>query len=408
MDKEYQQTIKWMEKQLPMYQKVGKVAFNASLDNILILDKHLGQPHQKFDTLHIAGTNGKGSTSHMLASILQEAGYKTGLYTSPHLKDYRERIRINGKKIDKKSVVNFIKNNAELLHKHHFSFFEMSVGMAFDYFANENIDIAIIETGLGGRLDSTNIIQPILSIITNIGKDHVGILGDSLSAIAEEKAGIIKNNTPVVIGESTAETITVFRNIAKKKKAKLILVDQEQQVPYDIALKGNYQIRNTRTVLEAIKVLRDDTSFKISDSAISKGLLSVIKNTGLMGRWQVLSEQPLTVCDTAHNPHALKLVLQQIKEQKYTKLHIVLGMMADKEIEEIISLFPKEAYYYFCAPKNNRALDLEKLKNISTQFGLEGETFSSVSEAYHAAIEASTKTDMIFIGGSNFVVAEVL
>src|SRR5699024_8504226 len=284
--------------------------------------------------------------------------YKTGLYTSPHLKDYRERIRINGKKIDKKSVVNFIKNNAELLHKHHFSFFEMSVGMAFDYFANENIDIAIIETGLGGRLDSTNIIQPILSIITNIGKDHVGILGDSLSAIAEEKAGIIKNNTPVVIGESTTETTTVFKNIAKKKKAKLILVDQEQQVPYDIALKGNYQIRNTRTVLEAIKVLRDDTSFKISDSAISKGLLSVIKNTGLMGRWQVLSEQPLTVCDTAHNPHALKLVLQQIKEQKYTKLHIVLGMMADKEVEEIISLFPKEAYYYFCAPKNNRALDL--------------------------------------------------
>src|SRR5699024_5894219 len=265
MDKEYQQTIKWMEKQLPMYQKVGKVAFNASLDNILILDKHLGQPHQKFDTLHIAGTNGKGSTSHMLASILQEAGYKTGLYTSPHLKDYRERIRINGKKIDKKSVVNFINDNAELLKKHHFSFFEMSVGMAFDYFANENIDIAIIETGLGGRLDSTNIIQPILSIITNIGRDHVGILGDSLSAIAEEKAGSIKNNTPVVIGESTAETITVFRNIAKKKKAKLILVDQEQQVPYDIALKGNYQIKNTRTVLEAIKVLRDDTSFKISD-----------------------------------------------------------------------------------------------------------------------------------------------
>ncbi len=407
MEKKYKEIVAWMANQLPMYQKLGKTAFNASLDNIILLDKHLKHPHKQFKSIHIAGTNGKGSTSHMLASILQEAGYKVGLYTSPHLKDYRERIRVNGKTISKSAVVDFIENNQELLKANHFSFFEMSVGMAFDYFAKEKIDFAIIETGLGGRLDSTNIIQPILSIITNIGMDHIGVLGNSLSAIAQEKAGIIKENTPVVIGETTNETELVFKNIATQRSAPLYIVDQQKPNKYSLDLKGDYQKQNTRTVLQAIDILKK-LGISISEKAITNGLLHVVDNTGLMGRWQILNQKPLVVCDTAHNTHALTQVVKQIKKEEYAHLHIVLGLVSDKEIEDILQLLPTEATYYFCSPDINRALEANKLQFLADNHNLKGDIYSSVKKAYQAAIENSTIDDMIYIGGSNFVVAEIL
>lgn len=398
-----------MVEQLPMYQKLGKVAFNAGLDNINKLDKHLNHPHKQFDSIHIAGTNGKGSTSHMLASILQEAGYKVGLYTSPHLKDYRERIRINGELISEEAVVQFIDTNREFLEQSTFSFFEMSVGMAFDYFAKSKVDIAIIETGLGGRLDSTNIITPLLSIITNIGMDHLGVLGNSLEAIAGEKAGIIKRNTPVVIGEYTEETKAIFQDIANQNDAKIHFVNHNKPLLHILDLKGLYQEYNARTVLEAIDVLNNlSLKYSVSEKAIANGLERVATNTGLMGRWQVLKKAPLTICDTAHNAHALLRIVEQIKEQKYDKLHIVVGMVSDKEADKILELLPKKAIYYFCAPAIERALDVKDLQDIAHRYGLKGNAYSSTSEAYQAAIENSTVKDMIFIGGSNFIVSEVL
>lgn len=407
MEQKYKETIIWMAKQLPMYQKLGKAAFNANLDNSLLLDQHLQYPHQNFKSIHIAGTNGKGSTSHMLASILQEAGYKVGLYTSPHLKDYRERIRVNGKTISKEAVVHFIKSNSELLQQHHFSFFEMSVGLAFDYFAKEEVDIAIIETGLGGRLDSTNIINPLLSIITNIGMDHLGILGNSLEAIAREKAGIIKKSTPIIVGETTEETQNVFKSIASQKSAPLYLVNQEIDLAYSLELKGNYQKLNARTVIQALEILKA-MRFNIPDKTIADGFLRVIENTGLMGRWQILNQKPLTVCDTAHNTHALRHIVKQLQEQKYNRLHFVFGIVSDKEIEDMLSLLPQNATYYFCTPNIYRALDAEELEKTAYKLHLIGKAYASVEKAYKAAIEASTEEDLIYIGGSNFVVAEVL
>ena len=398
-----------MVEQLPMYQKLGKAAFNAGLDNINKLVKHLNHPHKQFDSIHIAGTNGKGSTSHMLASILQEAGYKVGLYTSPHLKDYRERIRVNGELISEEAVVQFIDANREFLEQNTFSFFEMSVGMAFDYFAKSKVDIAIIETGLGGRLDSTNIITPLLSVITNIGMDHIGVLGNSLEAIAKEKAGIIKRNTPVVIGEYTEETKPSFQNIATQNNAAIHYVNHDKPLLYNLDLKGFYQEYNARTVLEAINVLNSlKLKYRVSEKAIAYGLERVVANTGLMGRWQVLKEAPLTICDTAHNAHALLRVADQIKNQKYDQLHIVIGMVSDKEADKVLELLPKQAIYYFCAPAINRALDVNELQSIALKYNLKGNTYRSTLEAYQAAIKNSTKKDMIFIGGSNFVVAEIL
>lgn len=409
MKKEYEKTIAWMYNQLPMYQQLGKVAFNAGLDNINKLDKHLNYPHKQFDSIHIAGTNGKGSTSHMLASILQEAGYKVGLYTSPHLKDYRERIRINGKPISEEAVVRFIDANKSFLTKHNFSFFEMSVGMAFQYFADQNIEIAIVETGLGGRLDSTNIIQPLLSIITNIGLDHLGVLGNSIEAIAKEKAGIIKSDSAVVIGEHTSETKPIFEKVAHDHHSKVYWVNQEKPFTYRLDLQGTYQKYNARTVLKAMKVLTSlNTNYKVPDEAITNGFQKVIKNTGLLGRWQMLKQKPLIICDTAHNEHALNRVIQQIKEQQYKRLHIVLGLVSDKEVNAILALLPKEAIYYFCSPDIKRALDVKELQETGKIYGLRGNSFSSTKLAYQAAIENSTDEDMIFIGGSNFVVAEIL
>lgn len=409
MTQEYKNTITWMVEQLPMYQKLGKVAFNAGLDNIEKLDKHLKHPHKQFDSIHIAGTNGKGSTSHMLASILQEAGYKVGLYTSPHLKDYRERIRVNGELISEEAVVQFIDTNRGFLKQNAFSFFEMSVGMAFDYFAKSKVDIAIIETGLGGRLDSTNIITPLLSIITNIGLDHLGVLGNSLEAIAKEKAGIIKRNTPVVIGEYTDETKPIFHDIAMRNEASTHYVNHDQALLHKLDLKGLYQEYNARTVIKAIEVLNNlNLKYSIAEKTISNGLKRVVKNTGLMGRWQVLKETPLTICDTAHNAHALLRVAEQIKKQKYEQLHIVIGMVSDKEADGILALLPKQAIYYFCAPAIDRALDVKELQTIASKYGLKGITYPTTSKAYQAAIENSTEKDMIFIGGSNFIVSEIL
>lgn len=407
MKKDYKETLDWMVNHLPMYQKLGKTAFHPGLENIQKLDKHLNHPHQQFDSIHIAGTNGKGSTSHMLASILQEAGYKVGLYTSPHLKDYTERIRINGEPISEESVVKLIQENSAFLEEGNYSFFEMSVGMAFQYFANNNVDIAIIETGLGGRLDSTNIITPLLSIITNIGLDHIEMLGDSIEVIAREKAGIIKKNTPVVIGEYTEETKLVFNEVATNNDATINWVDQNKALSYTLELIGSYQKYNALTVLEAIEILKDK-DYTILDKAISDGFKRVVENTGLMGRWQILQDKPLTVCDTAHNSHALNRVVQQIKEQSYEHLHFIIGMVSDKDVDKALAELPQEATYYFCAPAINRALDAAELKTMASKYNLKGEAYPSVIKAYNTAIENSTKEDMIFIGGSNFVVAEVL
>lgn len=407
MKNKYTEAIDWMIHHLPMFQKIGNTAFHPGLDNIHELEQHLGQPHREFASIHIAGTNGKGSTSHMLASILQEAGYKVGLYTSPHLKDYRERIRINGKPIEKASVVEFIQENKNFLEQKDYSFFEMSVGMAFQYFAKNKVDIAIVETGLGGRLDSTNILNPLLSIITNIGMDHLGILGNSIEAIAKEKAGIIKENTPIIIGEHTKETKAVFEQIALEKQAPIYWVDQKQKMNYTLDLQGNYQKYNALSVLKAIAILKEQ-NYKITEDAIKKGLQRVTANTGLMGRWQILGQQPLIVCDTAHNTHALSRVLQQIKMQKYKELHIVLGMVSDKEVDKILALLPEHANYYFCAPKIDRALKAEDLQKTAGKYNLIGNSYNSINEAYLTAIQNSNKEDMIFIGGSNFVVAEIL
>lgn len=408
MNQDYEDTLKWMLEQLPMYQQLGKIAYHPGLGNTNMLDAHLDFPHKNFHSIHIAGTNGKGSTSHMLASILQEAGYKVGLYTSPHLKDYRERIRINGEPISQKAVVDFIQQNKEFLEQSDYSFFEMSVGLAFDYFSKEEVDIAVIETGLGGRLDSTNIINPLVSIITNIGMDHFGMLGGSIEAIAKEKAGIIKEHTPIVIGEATEETRKIFLEIATEKAAPIHWVDQITPHSYKLDLLGNYQKYNVRTVLRAIQILKEENELEITEQNIVDGLSSVVTNTGLMGRWQILNTAPLTVCDTAHNAHALSRVVEQIKEQTYKNLHFVIGMVSDKDVDKALEVLPQEATYYFCAPAVNRALDAKTLQEMALKHKLVGKTFNSTKEAYNAAIENSSKEDMLFIAGSNFVVAEIL
>lgn len=401
----YSETLDWMFAQLPMYQKQGKTAFNGKLDKILIFSEHLGFPEKKFKSIHVAGTNGKGSSSHMLASILQEAGYSVGLYTSPHLKDFRERIRINGQPVSKNFVINFIKSNQTFFEEHQLSFFEMTVGMAFDYFAKENVDIAIIEVGLGGRLDSTNIITPEVSLITNIGLDHTEMLGDSLSKIAIEKAGIIKEGVPVVVSEHQIEVAEVFENKASLMNTELVFAGKNLLPKYKTDLLGNYQAKNIKGVLAALKVLE---GFKIKDKHIVAGLQNVVKSTGLLGRWQVLSNAPKVVCDTAHNKEGLSLVLNQIQQESYETLHIVIGFVKDKNLDLILPLFPITACYYFCKPNIQRGLDETILKKQAANFGINGETYSSISAALLAAKKRAISKDFIFIGGSNFVVAEVV
>ena len=400
----YKKTIDWMFSQLPMYQRQGKAAFKKDLTNIIDFCNTLENPQYKFKSIHVGGTNGKGSTSHILSSVLQEAGYKVGLYTSPHLKNFTERIRINGEEVSQPFVVDFISKYKNFLESKQLSFFEMTVGMAFEYFAIQRVDIAIIEVGLGGRLDSTNIINPEVSVITNIGYDHTQFLGDTLKEIAFEKAGIIKNNTPVVIGEDQDEVMDVFLKKASEMNAD-IHFSSDKKHEYTTDLLGSYQRKNIKTALQTLEVLK---GFTILKTHIREGLLNVVKNTNFKGRWQILKEQPKVICDTAHNKEGLQIVLDQLANQSIKNLHIVLGVVNDKKLEELLPLFPKHANYYFCKPDIPRGLDRHTLEVKANLFGLLGSTYESVNEAYLQAVSNAEKEDLVFIGGSTFVVAEVV
>jgi len=403
----YSETTNWLFSQLPIYQNVGKSAYKADLCQTLKLAKQLNHPEHKFKSIHVGGTNGKGSTAHMLASVLQEAGYKVGLYTSPHLKEYRERIRINGIKISENFVVDFVANNKSFFEANALSFFEMSVGMAFDYFAQEQVDIAVVEVGLGGRLDSTNILKPEVSVITNIGLDHTQFLGTTLEAIAGEKAGIIKSNTPIVIGETQLETEIVFRTKATKEQAPIYFADQRIQTTPPTSLKGACQIHNVRTVLQTIEIL-NTRAFTIPTKAVHQGLLKVTENNGLRGRWEVLGSSPKIICDTAHNREGLRLVFKQLQSEKFQHLHVVLGMVNDKDVSSLIDLFPKHAQYYFCKPNVPRGLEAFQLAEIFKKNKHKGSVYSSVKDALNAAKQSASHEDLIYVGGSTFVVAEII
>jgi dihydrofolate synthase/folylpolyglutamate synthase len=402
----YKDTLDWMFSKLPMYQRQGKTAFKKDLTNTLVLAEHLNNPHMRFKSVHVAGTNGKGSTSHMIASILQEAGYKVGLYTSPHLKDFRERIKINGEPISEIEVVNFVNSHKAFLEQLGLSFFEMTVGMAFDYFSDQEVDIAIIEVGLGGRLDSTNIITPLVSVITNIGYDHTQFLGESLAEIASEKGGIIKKGIPVIIGEQQAEIEHVFFDIALTKDTNIAFAE-EDVVNYKMDVLGSYQQKNLTTAIRTLTELQK-ANFLIKEDHIIKGLQNVVKNTGLLGRWQILNKKPLTICDTAHNKEGLIYVLKQLLNEQYDQLHIVIGVVDDKNLGSILDLFPKNATYYFCKPNIPRGLDAKILKGQAKRFELIGNAYKTVKDALYDAQNAANQEDLIFIGGSTFVVAEVV
>lgn len=402
----YKETINWLFNQLPVFQNVGASAYKKDLTNTLLLVEHLNHPERNFKTIHVAGTNGKGSTSSMIASVFMEAGYKVGLYTSPHLKDFRERITINGKKISKNYVHNFVANHKSFFENTQLSFFEMTVGLAFEYFSDKKVDIAIIEVGMGGRLDSTNIITPLVSVITNIGKDHTQFLGDTLEKIAFEKAGIIKPNIPVVIGEYTSETKPVFLEVAKQNHSEIHFAQDEIHPDYPCGLLGDYQLKNKKTVIETFRNLK--SAFIISDKNIKDGILNVVQNTNLQGRWQVIQENPKVICDTAHNAHGLEIVMNQLKKEKINQLHIVLGVVNDKDLDSILPLFPKNAIYYFCKPKIERGLSAKILKEKAVTYNLLGNTYNSISIAYKTALANSESKDLIYIGGSTFVVAEII
>ncbi len=404
----YQQTLDWLFNQLPVYQLQGASAYKKDLTNTLVLTQHLGNPEKELACIHVAGTNGKGSTSHLLASVLQEAGYKVGLYTSPHLKDFRERIKINGAEIPEAFVCDFVEEHRAFFEAQELSFFEMTVGLAFDYFAKEKTDLNIIEVGLGGRLDATNIITPLLSVITNIGLDHTQFLGNTLEAIAGEKAGIIKPKVPVVIGEYTPETQAVFLAKAAATQSEIYFASDLVKETYPSALLGDYQTANKKTVQQSLETLNRLGKFKVSEDHIVKGFRNVVKNTGLQGRWQQLQSHPKVICDTAHNAHGLEIVMQQVKKEHYNQLHIVLGVVNDKDLKEILPLFPKEAFYYFCKPNIPRGLDAEILKAEAEKHQLEGAVFNSVSKAYQTALEKAGANDFVYVGGSTFVVAEIL
>ena len=400
----YKETLDWMFVQLPMYQRTGKAAFKKDLTNILALSSALNFPEKKFKSVHVGGTNGKGSTSHMIASILQEAGYKVGLYTSPHLKNFTERIRINGKEISREAVTSFITKNKVFLEHQKLSFFEMSVGMAFDYFASEKVDIAVIEVGLGGRLDSTNVILPEVSVITNIGLDHTQFLGETLPEIAFEKAGIIKKNIPVVIGEEQAEVKHVFLTKVALEETTITFASDDNVI-FKTDLLGDYQKKNSRTAVAAIKCLN---GFQISEESIQKGLLNVVKNTKLNGRWQILQEYPKVICDTAHNREGLEIVFQQLKKEQFNTLHIVLGVVSDKMLETIFPLFHTHANYYFCKPDIPRGLSEAILQEKAVEFHLIGKKYASVKLALKSALLNANQQDIIYVGGSTFVVAEII
>ncbi len=396
-----------MFQQLPMYQQLGSKAYRVNLSNIEKLSAHLKSPHQNFKTLHVAGTNGKGSVSHMLASVLQESGLKVGLYTSPHLKDFRERIKIGGKEISEKAVIDFISENRAFLEKGSFSFFEMTVGMAFEYFSAQQVDVAVIEVGLGGRLDSTNIIHPELSVVTNIGFDHTAMLGNTLAAIAGEKAGIIKKEVPVVIGETHPETLPVFREVAEHFSAPLFLAEEYNGEIIASDLKGTYQQKNIRTVLASIEVLKG-IGWNIIPQAAEKGLRNVVRNTGLRGRWELLQVNPKVICDTAHNKEGLVYAMKQLQEEEFKSLHIVLGVVNDKDLSAVLPLMPDFATFYYCRPNIPRGLEAEILQEKASEFGMKGDSYSSVSKAYESALNAAGEQDVIYVGGSTFTVAEII
>lgn len=419
----YPEAVQFLYDNLPIFQRVGAVAYKTDLTNTILLCKALDDPHKKFRSVHVAGTNGKGSTSHMLASILQEAGYKTGLYTSPHLKSFTERIRVNGEEISRDFVVDFVNRIRPSIEAIQPSFFEITVAMAFDYFVREKIDIAVIEVGLGGRLDSTNIITPEVSVITNIGWDHKDILGNTLREIASEKAGIIKDHVPVVVSEYQPEVADIFTDRAKEKQAALVfasdqyaasLEKQKMKVVkkgklfYEVAfpLQGFYQQKNTGGVLAAIDVLKEK-GFAIPEKQVERGLMNVVLNTQLKGRWQKLGDQPLVICDTGHNIDGIREIVRQIRTIKFNRLHIVFGVVKDKDVEEVLSVLPKQAAYYFCQANIPRAMDASILAEKALAAGLRGEVIPDVNEAKRKAIKNASPDDFIFIGGSTFVVAEL-
>jgi dihydrofolate synthase/folylpolyglutamate synthase len=427
---DYQETLDYLYAQLPMFTRVGESAYRKDLHNTIALCAAIDNPQHKFKSIHVGGTNGKGSVSHMLAAILQTAGYKTGLYTSPHLKDFRERIRINGQMIPHQNIIDFVEQNQYLFQQLSPSFFEVTVAMAFEYFANEKVDIAIIEVGLGGRLDSTNIIQPVISVVTNIGLDHINILGNTLVEIAREKAGIIKTQTPIIIGEFTDETNQVFLAKADDLNAPITFASQEwkiivdkliannrilelqnlihqKTIPLNLDLTGTYQIKNVLTVLSAVSEICKK-GFIISDDQIQKALSQVKTLTGLNGRWQTLQTQPLVICDTGHNEDGIKEVIKNIKSIVFKNLHIVIGMVNDKDIRKVLSLLPENATYYFCSPNLPRAMPAIELQKQAQEFGLKGDTYHSVSDALNVAKSKADVDDFIFVGGSTFVVAEVV
>ena len=416
-----------------MFQRIGPAAYKDNLDNTILLSTYYNNPHRSFRSIHVAGTNGKGSVSHMLAAILQSAGYKTGLYTSPHLLDFRERIRINGEMISTDDVVRWVDDFREKNEEWEIepSFFELTVAMAFDYFAKQQVDIAVIEVGLGGRLDSTNIVMPEVSIITNIGMDHTALLGDSVEKISFEKAGIIKPGVPVVIGTTQTDTLTVFKEVAALELAPLFFADQDYKVDYvlrdiegnqlfsikrkgqvvypqlKLDLKGLYQQKNLPAVLKTVELLQQ-MDWNISDEHVLNGLANAKRMTGLQGRWQILGYNPLTVADTAHNAEGMAEVVEQIKQTAFRKLHIVIGVVSDKDVGKMLSLLPDSAEYYFTRADIPRALDERELSRLAERFNLKGSVYPTVEKAYNSAKNHAEINDMIFIGGSTFVVAEIL
>ena len=401
----YESVLSWMLSQLPMYQKKGAQAYRPDLSKMEDFCKYLQYPQHNIKTIHIAGTNGKGSTAHMMASVLQEHGLKVGMYVSPHLKDFRERIQINGKYIDKEYVVEFVKDHCSYFDSHSLSFFEMTVGMAFSYFSDKEVDFAVIEVGMGGRLDGTNLITPELSIITNVGLDHTQFLGDNLETIATEKAGIIKPKTPVIIGSTQLETQSVFRMKAKEMEAKIIYADQQDTVHYESDLKGNYQKQNIQTIVTGLRNLK---GIEIDEEKLKHGLMNVVSNTGIQGRWQILNHSPLIVADLAHNKEGLQYVIPQLKSYSYSQLHIVLGFVKDKAVDEILKLFPLDARYYLCAAKIPRSLDIKELDQLAHDLNLDYLSFPSVERAYLEAKNQAQANDLIYVGGSTFVIAEIL
>lgn len=429
----YSETLDFLYSQLPMYQRIGGAAYKADLKNTISLCNLLGNPQDRFKSVHIAGTNGKGSTSNIIASVLQEAGLKTALYTSPHYKDFRERIRINGSMIPKEYVINFINKWKNNFMEIGLSFFEMTAGLAFQYYFDEKVDVAVIEVGMGGRLDSTNIIKPLLSVITNIGLDHTKFLGNNLEKIAIEKAGIIKKNVPVIIGETQENIKHIFINTALKAEAPIVFADQNYKVRVKITtfdfndkneidiyknkkiflskinnpLSGFYQTKNIATALQVLETL-NNSGISISLENIHRGIENTVKNTGFLGRWQILGKNPLIVCDSGHNVDGIKQVILNLKNIPYKNLHFVLGFVNDKKIDEILSLLPNNAFYYFCKANIPRGLDENILFEMAKESGLNGESFSSVNKAYSVALKNAGRDDLVFIGGSTFIVAEVL